>query len=105
MYAAVLFAGIFYIAIVLACSMAAPWASLVNSPMATATAMNHVIAGGVLSRIVLIAAAISILKTWNGVMLWAARLLLAQARAGFIPLAFAAIHPRLGSPCEFTFLT
>jgi amino acid transporter len=37
-------------------------------------------------------------KAWNGVTLWAARLLLAQARAGLLPSSLGWIHPRFGSP-------
>jgi amino acid transporter len=35
---------------------------------------------------------------WNGVSIWAARLLLAQARAGFLPPKFAAVDARDGNP-------
>jgi basic amino acid/polyamine antiporter, APA family len=47
---------------------------------------------------VLIAAVISLAKTWSAMAWIASRLLFAQARHGFLPRVFAEVEPRSGAP-------
>jgi amino acid transporter len=47
---------------------------------------------------VLTAATLSVVRVWNGAAIWAARLLLAQARSGFLPAAIGRVDPRTGAP-------
>jgi amino acid transporter len=66
--------------------------------MATAAAFAHLLPHHMLSVLVLAAAALSVARLWNGVTIWAARLLMAQARAGFLPAWLGAAHEHHGSP-------
>jgi APA family basic amino acid/polyamine antiporter len=98
MIGSVALAALFYCAVVLCSSIAAPWQSLAGKPLATAVAVENVLPQGLLARIVLLAAALSLLKTWNAVALMAARILMAQARRSLLPQHFARIHPRYAIP-------
>ena len=96
--AAVLAAAAFYICLILSVGMIAPWQSLAGRPVAVTIAMDHLDPSGWLRQLVLIGALVSLAKAWNGIVLTAARVLMAQARLGFVPRVFARIHPRYGSP-------
>lgn len=95
---AVMIAVAFYCAAILCSSLAAPWRELAGSSFATAAAVKNVLPGGLLAKVVLLMAAVSLLKTWNAVALMASRLLMAQARQGLLPGGFARIHPRHATP-------
>jgi APA family basic amino acid/polyamine antiporter len=96
--AAVLIAAAFMCLIVFASSVASPWLALRGDPLAPAAAVRSLLPHGILATILLIAGAASVLKTWNVVVLMAARTLLAQSQAGVIPKWFSFVHPRFGSP-------
>jgi amino acid transporter len=98
MYTALAVALAFYCGIILATSMALPWSDLRSTDLAIVRAMKVLIRGNWAPRIVLIAAAISVLKTWNGVFLWTVRLILGQSRQGYLPTALSRIHSRWQSP-------
>jgi APA family basic amino acid/polyamine antiporter len=98
MYAALGVAVLFYCGIILATCMAVPWRNLRITDLATVQATRVLISGDWAVKVILIAVAISVMKTWNGVFLWAARLILGQAREGFLPSIMARIHPRWQSP-------
>ena len=98
MYGAIAFATIFYGGVILAASMAVPWQSLPGKTMPASAAFESLWPNQLASRLILVAAALSVVKTWNGVSVWAARLILAQARAGFLPASAGRIHPVHGSP-------
>lgn len=91
-------AAVFYCAVVLFSATAAPWKELASAPLAASVAVDHVIPGGWLGKLILLTAAFSLLKTWNAVALMAARILMAQARRSLLPERFARIHPRFATP-------
>ncbi len=91
-------AGVFYCLVVLAASVIMPWKNLVGAPLPTAAAAAALPHGRIFVVLLLIATAASLLKAWNGIFMMAARLLVAMARAGFVPAAFAGLHPRFQSP-------
>lgn len=95
---AVVVAALFYCAVVVCSTVAVPWRTLAGTPLATAVAVENVVPGGLLARVVLLAAALSLLKTWNATALVAARILMAQARLALVPRAFARIHPKFATP-------
>jgi len=97
MAGALLVAVAFYCLITLAAASARPWRSLVTMPLATAAAFDALLPHHILSTLVLVTAAISVIRVWNGTAIWAARLLMAQARAGFLPGALGRVDQR-GSP-------
>ena len=88
----------FYCLVTLAAAGAQPWQALLYKPLATAAAFGSLLPHHVLATLVLVAAALSVARMWNGVSIWAAKLLLAQARAGFLPEIFAVTNQRYGSP-------
>jgi amino acid transporter len=88
----------FYCLVTLAAASAQPWQTLLDRPMATAAAFGGLTPHHALATLVLVAAALSVARVWNGVSIWAARLLVAQARAGFLPAVFGAVNERDGSP-------
>jgi basic amino acid/polyamine antiporter, APA family len=93
MILAIVFAAMFYMAVVLVAGSLTPWHTLVSVDLATARAFEHAPLGKLLSRAILAAAALSVLKVWNGAEIMSIRLLLAQARFNFIPRTFARLHP------------
>jgi len=98
MVRSVLFAAMFYIAVIVCASMTGPWTDLVGSELATAVAMRDVLPGGALAKVILLAAALSLLKTWNAMAMMAARMIMAQARAGLAPPRFARVHEVHATP-------
>src|SRR5262249_27223907 len=78
MVLALLIAIAFYCLVTLAAASAQPWKTLLQRPLATAAAFENLLPGRLLSILVLVTAAISIVRVWNGVALWATRLLMAQ---------------------------
>jgi APA family basic amino acid/polyamine antiporter len=91
-------AALFYCVVVLCTSIAVPWRTLAGSSLATATAVDNVLPDRLLARVVLLAAALSLLKTWNAIALMAARILMSQARFALVPQSFGRIHPRFSTP-------
>lgn len=89
---------LFYCFVIWTNAITIPWRNLANTEMATVTSVATLPYGRVLATILLLTAAASLFKTWNGMVIMAARLMVAMARAGAIPTAFARLHPRFGSP-------
>ena len=98
MIGSVIVATIFYCLIIIVVSLLTPWRDMVSKPLPVAAAFEGVLPGGLATKIVLLAAAVSLIKTWNALHLSASRLLLAQAREGLLPAALAYIDPRHGVP-------
>jgi amino acid transporter len=91
-------AAAFYALVIVAVSMAKPWVSLLNAPMATVAALQDLAPGGILAKVVLGAGALAVLKAWNSTFTVAVRTVFVQARAGFLPGALAVVHPTRHSP-------
>ena len=85
----------FYCLITLAAASAKPWQTLLDRPMVTAAAFADLLPHRALSVLVLTAAALSVVRLWNGMTIWIVRLLQAQARAGFLPAWLDVTHARL----------
>jgi basic amino acid/polyamine antiporter, APA family len=98
MIASIICGTLFYALIVLAASSAVPWQSLLDSDLPAPKAFGALTQSGILSQVVLIAAIISLSKTWNGVMINTTRLMHSQVGMGFLPRIIGKIHPRYGSP-------
>lgn len=98
MLMAMLAATAFYCAIVLSAASATPWMDLVREKMPAAAAFGALTPGGWLATAVIAIATISLLKTWNAVMVMVSRLLFVQGRLAFLPEIIKSIHPKHGSP-------
>lgn len=98
MMAAVAVAALFYSLIILASASLAPWRDLTSGALPVAAAFDHALAGGLATKGIILVAMASLLKTWNAMHLSATRVILAQARAGFLPASLAHIDARSGAP-------
>lgn len=98
MIGAVVAAGLFYCLIILAASALRPWQELPAQALPVAAAFESALPDGLAARIVLIAATVSLVKTWNALHLSASRLLLAQARSGLLPSALRNVDASHGVP-------
>lgn len=96
--AAILAAALFYCIVIVSASVIVPWRSLVSAPLPMVAAVAALPHGASLVTVLLLVTAVSLVKAWNGVFMMAVRLLLAMGRAGYVPAAFARLHPRFGSP-------
>jgi APA family basic amino acid/polyamine antiporter len=90
-------ATVFYIGIVLAASSAVPWRLLVGQNLPAAAAFRA-LGGPILATVVVAAALVSLFKTWIAVAWIGTRLIVAQARDGFIPRGLGAVHHGSGAP-------
>jgi amino acid transporter len=95
---AIVVAALFYSGIVLAAARAVPWRTLIGTDLPAVAAFRALGAGGVLGTVLLIAAIVSLTKTWSAVAWIASRLLFAQARNGMLPRAIAGVDPSTGAP-------
>ncbi|AHE54655.1 APC family permease [Sphingomonas sanxanigenens] len=91
-------AAIFYSLIILASSSLLPWRELTSGALPVAAAFDHALPGGLATRAILVVAMASLVKTWNAMHLSATRVILAQARAGFLPAGLAHIDAATGAP-------
>jgi len=91
-------AAVFYMLVILAASMAAPWRELVGMDLPAATVFRSSFRSPLLANIVLAAALLGIVTTWNTAFIAGSRVLFAFGRARLIGPAFGAVHPRFGSP-------
>lgn len=98
MMAAVAVAALFYSLIILASASLVPWRDLTSGALPVAAAFDHALAGGLATKGIILVAMASLLKTWNAMHLSATRVILAQARAGFLPASLAHIDARTGAP-------
>jgi amino acid transporter len=93
------FAGaLLYCALILAAGSAVPWQSLVGDEMPAKTAFGALGPSGALGVVVLVAALISATKTWSAVAWVGSRLIVAQARRGFLPQRLAGVNVKSGAP-------
>jgi APA family basic amino acid/polyamine antiporter len=100
---AIVAAAMIYVGVVLCASGAAPWRDLANSDVAIVDAALRLPFGKLLAGVLLGATCVSILKTWNGVAFTAGRLIMAQARHGFLPAGLARLNTARTTPV-FAFL-
>lgn len=91
---------LFYCVVIWANAVSMPWQKLAGTEMATATAVGTLPYGKTLMTVLLLTAAASLLKTWNGMVIMGARVMVAMARAGALPAAFAQLNRRFGSPAN-----
>jgi amino acid transporter len=89
---AILAAAAIYVAVVLCAAGAAPWRDIAGSDVAIVDAARRLPFGKTLAVILLGATCVSIVKTWNGVAFTAGRLIMAQARHGFLPPGLARLN-------------
>lgn len=98
MVAAIIAGSAFYIGIVIAAASAVPWKELVGGELPAVVAFRGLGLDGVLGTIVLVAAIVSLFKTWSAMTWIGSRLLFAQARHGLLPRYLGVVDPLSGAP-------
>ena len=89
---------IFYCVIIFVVGYAHPWQSTILQPLPTAWALQQLLGGEWIVKLILTAALLSLLKIFNGNFLAATRLLFALGRSGMVGGRVALIHPRNQTP-------
>jgi basic amino acid/polyamine antiporter, APA family len=95
---AIVASAAFYVGIVIAAASAVPWRTLVGQELPAAAAFRSLGFHGALGTLTLVAATVSLTKTWSAVTWIASRVIYAEARHGLLPPLLATVDPRSGSP-------
>lgn len=96
--AAIAASALFYCGIILSSASIMPWQRLANLDLPAAAAFRSVGPHGIFGTLVLVAAVISLAKTWSAMTWMSSRLIFAQARFGLLPHWLAHVDPRTGVP-------
>jgi amino acid transporter len=93
---AILTAALFYSLLVVAAGSAVPWRELPRQDLPAVAAFRSL--NGSLGTVLLVAAGVSLTKTWSAMVWVASRLVFAQARSGLLPAMFLRVAPGSGVP-------
>ena len=91
-------AVLWYVAISAAVGFAIPASSLPDAEMPTADAATSMWGSNWAGTILVLGGIGGILTSWNAFIVGASRVLFALAESGFVPAAFARIHPKYKTP-------
>jgi amino acid transporter len=94
----ILASTLFYMVLVIALSALVPWRDLATMQLPAATAYQVATGSTLVTKTVLIVAALGVFTAWNGSLIAGARVLFANGRARLIAPAIGAAHPRFGTP-------
>jgi amino acid transporter len=98
MVAGVFAGALLYCGLIVAAGSAVPWPTLTDDEMPAKTAFGALDATGWLAVVLLLAASVSATKTWSAIAWVGSRLIVAQARSGFLPRRLAEVGPKSGAP-------
>lgn len=96
--AAIAASALFYCGIIFSSASTMPWQRLATLELPAAAAFRSIGAHGIFGTVVLVAAVISLAKTWSAMTWMSSRLIFAQARIGLLPQWLAQLHPNTGVP-------
>jgi amino acid transporter len=88
----------FYVAVIAAVAMLYPWEELKGQGFATAIAFRRAFGSEWVVRLLIFAAALSLVKVFNAMFLASTRLLYAMGRRGLLGAGLGAVHARFGTP-------
>lgn len=91
-------AGLFYCLVVVSAASQRPWQELASVELPTIVAFEPLGPPGVMTTIILSVACVSLLKTWNALVVMGSKLLVAQAHARMLPRWIASEHRVTGAP-------
>jgi amino acid transporter len=91
-------ATLFYAVVIAVVAMLYPWKDLSKQDFATAIAFQKAFGWEWLVRLMLLGAALSLLKVFNGMFLGSTRLLYAMGRRGLLASALGTVHAHRGTP-------
>jgi amino acid transporter len=96
--AAILVGIFFYVTIIGAVGLAAPWQALLDTPFLTAAAFERATGSRWVVVVILATALLSLVKVFNGNFVAASRLLFGLGRHGLLTARVTRIHPAYRSP-------
>lgn len=95
---AVIGAATFYVLVIAATALVAPWRELVDQGLGPDTVVARAFGSQTIARLLIAGALLSLIKVFNGNFVAATRLLFALGRRSLAPAALGRIHPRYGTP-------
>lgn len=95
---AVLGAALFYVVVIAATALVAPWRELVDQGLGPDTVVARAFGSTRIAQLLIAGALLSLIKVFNGNFVAATRLLFAMGRRNIAPAALGRIHPRYGTP-------
>ncbi len=96
--AAIVASALFYCGIIVSSASTMPWQHLATLDLPAAAAFSSIGPHGIFGTLVLVAAMISLAKTWSAMTWMSSRLIFAQARFGLLPRWLAQVDPSTGVP-------
>ncbi|WP_306061717.1 APC family permease [Natronococcus wangiae] len=96
--ASVVFAALFYIAVIWGASRAMPGTQLVESPLPAAAAMATLFGSDRIGQIMAIAGIAGILTSWNAFIIGGSRAIYALSESGMLPGSLSNVHPTYNTP-------
>lgn len=100
----VVFAALFYVAVIWAAGTSAPVETLAGSPLPAAEAMAVVFGSDLVGRLMALAGVAGILTSWNGFIVGGSRATYALAESKMLPDALARVHPEHNTPSNAVLL-
>ena len=91
-------AAAFYVLVIISSSMTMPWRELLGLSMPTAEGFRRAFHSEFLAQVVLAAAVLGLVTTWNTVFMFASRVLFTLGRARLVTPLIGQAHPHYGSP-------
>ncbi len=102
--ACIIMAVIWYIAIIIGVSAAAPPEIRVSGLTPAADVITYAFGDNTFGKIVVLGGILGILTCWNGFFMASTRLIFAMGRAKMLPSIFGKLHKKYGTPWAATFL-
>jgi amino acid transporter len=101
---AILGAVLFYVLLITAVAATGPWQDVVAADLPAAAAFENTFQSPVLGKLVLVAALLGLLTSWNGFFLAGSRVLFALGRGHIAPASLGEAHPVHGTPANAVLL-
>ncbi len=98
-------ATLFYCLLIWSVAHVAPWQVTAGEDMPTATAFRVSMGSSLLADLVLVAALLGLLTSWNGFFLAGSRVLFSLGRAHIAPPSWGSTHPRHATPATAVLVT
>ena len=98
MLVAIVGATVFYCVVIWSVAMVEPWRATAGASLPAAHAFEHAFGSPLLAKLVLIAALLGLLTSWNGFFLAGSRVLFALGRGHIAPPWLGATHAKFGTP-------
>ena len=95
---AVIGAAVFYVLVIIATALVAPWRELVDQGLGPDTVFARAFGSSAIARLIIAGALLSLIKVFNGNFVAATRLLFALGRRRLAPPVLGRVHPRYGTP-------